>query len=273
MEAVRSLFANLWSDYTSFNPQAKRIYDKILERERQNDPSVQELVNDHIALRTYDVAPMGLSALAAIFEKYGYQARGQYRFKEKKLFARHYEHEDERMPKVFISELVTKELSPEVRKAAAHAAETVASMDLKADSLLWKGRPWTASHATYQKLLAESEYAAWMYAFGFRCNHFTISFNSLKTFRDLSELNDFVRSCGYSLNGSGGEIKGTPTQFLEQSSTLAEKAKISFEDGLHEIPSCYYEFARRYPLPDGRMFQGFIEGSADKIFESTNVRR
>ena len=39
------------------------------------------------------------------------------------------------------------------------------------------------------------------------------------------------------------------------------------------IPSCYYEFARRYPLPSGEVFQGFVPESADTIFESTDVTR
>lgn len=40
-----------------------------------------------------------------------------------------------------------------------------------------------------------------------------------------------------------------------------------------KIPSCYYEFARRYPDPrTGRVYDGFVAASADKIFESTNKR-
>lgn len=72
------------------------------------------------------------------------------------------------------------------------------------------------------------------------------------------------------MNDSGGEIKGTPQQLLEQSSTRAGKLPVHFEEGIHEIPACYYEFARRYPDQDGRMYSGFIAKSADKIFESTD---
>jgi hypothetical protein len=36
------------------------------------------------------------------------------------------------------------------------------------------------------------------------------------------------------------------------------------------VPACYYEFARRYPIANGELYQGFIAASADKIFESTN---
>jgi hypothetical protein len=35
----------------------------------------------------------------------------------------------------------------------------------------------------------------------------------------------------------------------------------------------WYEFARRDVLPTGELFQGFVPASADKIFESTDVRR
>jgi hypothetical protein len=41
-------------------------------------------------------------------------------------------------------------------------------------------------------------------------------------------------------------------------------------EGRHAIPSAYYEFARRYPDKDGKLYSGFIAKSADKIFESTD---
>ncbi|MCK5469078.1 MAG: DUF1338 family protein, partial [Cyclobacteriaceae bacterium] len=56
----------------------------------------------------------------------------------------------------------------------------------------------------------------------------------------------------------------------EQSSTIAYNKEISFSDGNYLIPACYYEFALRYPQSDGNLFRGFIAGSADKIFESTD---
>ena len=45
---------------------------------------------------------------------------------------------------------------------------------------------------------------------------------------------------------------------------------VKFKEGTFEIPSCYYEFARRYPDHDGNLYSGFIAKSADKIFESTD---
>lgn len=271
--ALESLFASLWSDYVAFNPGAKKIYDSILDRERAKDPQTTQLVNDHVALRTFNVPHVGLEALGSLFTKHGYKKGGEYVFEEKKLFAHHFEHEDSRLPKVFISELEIEKLSPLVQQVAKEAAAAIDPSEAKKESFLWSRRKWKASHETYKKLLAESEYAAWMYAFGFRSNHFTVSFNHLKSFQDLKALNDFVKSTGFALNSAGGEIKGTPGVFLEQSSTLAEKTRVEFTDGVHEIPACYYEFARRYPMPDGKIYQGFVTSSADKIFESTNVKR
>jgi hypothetical protein len=40
---------------------------------------------------------------------------------------------------------------------------------------------------------------------------------------------------------------------------------------VHEVPSCYYEFARRYRQSDGRLYPGFVAASANDIFESTTA--
>ena len=133
-----------------------------------------------------------------------------------------------------------------------------------------EGGPGFRTSPPIEALERESEYAAWMSAFGFRANHFTVSVNALRTFPNLASLNLFLQAKGFRLNAAGGEIKGSPDIFLEQSSTLANEAEAVFREGPRKVPGCYYEFARRYPMPDGRLFQGFNDKSADKIFESTD---
>ena len=135
----------------------------------------------------------------------------------------------------------------------------------------YSGRPWNVSLSQHETLLGESDYGAWMAAIGYRPNHFTVSINNLKKYSDIHTLNDFLKSKGFKLNSSGGEVKGTPHVYLEQSSTLANRVEVEFTDGKKEIPSCYFEFAKRYPLDSGELYQGFITKSADKIFESTNT--
>jgi hypothetical protein len=134
------------------------------------------------------------------------------------------------------------------------------------------GRHWNLERATWERLAAESEYAAWVAAFGLRANHFTVSVNHLVTFDGLAELNEFLVDRGFALNEAGGAIKGSPAELLEQSSTLADQVDVEMADGSHRVPSCYVEFARRYPGPDGALFQGFVPTSADRIFESTDRR-
>jgi hypothetical protein len=263
--SYQTLFTTLWEDYTRRNPHARNIYDLFVARG-------EHVVNDHIALRTFNDPRIGVEALASAFTKYGYEEKGTYNFPVKKLFAKHYEHPDPEAPKVFISELLIGNFSPMLQDAVKQLTDTIATRNLSPEALINSSTSWQLYHATYKALLAESEYAAWMYAFGFCANHFTVNVNALKSFKSLEEVNAFLKQQGFKLNASGGEIKGTPADFLEQSSTLAEATPVQFAEGKIEIPSCYYEFARRYPMPDGKLYQGFVAASADKIFESTDVK-
>ena len=141
-----------------------------------------------------------------------------------------------------------------------------------AEDFIYSGRPWRLNFSDYIRLLQESEYAAWTAAYGYCANHFTVSLNHLTTFFQLEDLNQFLKGAGFQLNDSGSEIKGTPESLLEQSSTMAPLVRVQFDESEHIIPGCFYEFAKRYPLKDGRLFQGFIAANADKIFESTNAK-
>src|SRR6185369_2859074 len=95
----------LWRDYTASTPQAERIHQLLTQRG-------ELLCNDHVALRTYGAPGIGIDALARPFERLGWRARDHYRFDDKHLRARYWQHADPALPKVFISELVLDELSP-----------------------------------------------------------------------------------------------------------------------------------------------------------------
>jgi len=262
---VAELLDALWRDYVATTPQAERIHRLL----RARGEVVQ---NDHVALRTFQLPGIGIDALARPFEALGWKPQpDRYRFADKKLVARYWRHDDPALPKVFISELCVTELS-----AAANmiidglVAQLPPGFGTRPD-LPWAGRPWRCRRAEYESLLFESEYAAWVAAFGFRVNHFTVAVNALTTFPDLEALNAFLLDHGFTLNDAGGVIKGTPAQCLEQSSTRADSIEVDLAGEQVRIPSCYYEFARRYPLPSGELFHGFVPASADKIFESTDV--
>jgi hypothetical protein len=264
---IPALLDALWADYVATTPQAERIHELLARRG-------EDVKNDHVALRTFGLPGIGIAALARPFEALGWVMQPErYRFDDKKLVARYWRHPDPALPKVFISELCVHELSASARQIIESLVAALPKGFGERVDLPYAGRPWHVRQAEYDSLLRESEYAAWVAAFGFRVNHFTVNVNTLTTFPDLLSLDAFLVEHGFTLNESGGAIKGTPADRLEQSSTRADQIDVTFSDGTRKIPSCYYEFARRYPLPSGELFHGFVPTSADKIFESTDVKR
>jgi len=258
-----SLFEKMWEQYSVLNPQAKKIHSLLAK-------DGDQIENDHVAYRSVNLPGFGIEALAAPLLKHGYKKSGEYHFELKKLYAIHLEHEDKTLPKVFISELLLEKMSADTQSVFKSLVEGVNLP--QSEEVLTSGRPWSVSYKTYKALAEESEYAAWLAAFGYCANHFTVNVNKLKAFDELTDLNTFLEKENYTLNASGGKIKGSREVFLEQSSTMAGEIKVSFSDGEELIPSCYYEFAKRYPMPSGGLYQGFVAGSADKIFESTNKK-
>jgi hypothetical protein len=259
------IFGKLWDDYTSQNPAVQQVYNLFIKEG-------ERVVNDHIAFRTFDDPRINIGVLSRPFLANGYVEKGTYHFEEKKLFAKHFEHPaDPEAPRVFISELLTKNFSPYVRETIKKAIDQITTDQLVSEELVFSGRLWEKpSFEAYNRLKDESEYAAWVYVFGFCANHFTVSVNYLKKHDSIEKVNNLLKSNGFLINDSGGEIKGTPAELLEQSSIKSGIVRIGFTEGAHDIPGCNYEFARRYPDENGQIYSGFIAKSADKIFESTN---
>ncbi len=258
-----ALLDKMWADYIVINPLAKKIHDLLVSEG-------ETIQNDHIALRTFRHPRVGVDVLAKPFLKAGYVYKSDYHFPEKKLYAKHYEHSDRALPKIFISELKLEELSSTLRATVSSLIDQMpAELEQRFD-FSSIGRPWNLTTSTYQELHEESDYAAWVAAFGYQPNHFTVFINRLKKYSDILVLNEFLKARGVKLNSSGGEVKGSRDVYLEQSSTLANNFEVSLVDGRLTIPACYYEFAKRYPLPSGELYHGFVAASADKIFESTS---
>jgi len=262
-QQVTELFANIWQNYVEVTPSAHKIHQLL--------GAGTDLINDHVAYRTFNHPKVNLVTLAEHLVKLGYKDSGEYDFSSKKLNAKHFEHSDTSLPKVFISELRIEEFSEEVQTILTKMIDSIDEEAVADQSFLYSGTHWQVSQADYKTLLAESEYAAWVAAWGYRANHFTVSINHLENFTSIDAVNAVVKAGGFLLNTTGGEIKGNEIVKLEQSSTMADKAVVEFSDGKVTIPSCFYEFAKRYPLDCGTLYSGFVAASADKIFESTNV--
>lgn len=262
---LEQILSRLWEEYSSSNPSAGKIHDLFVSEG-------EEVINDHVAFRTIDHPDVNIDVLASQFLSNGYVPAGEYVFVDKHLFARHFERPgDDKAPRIFISQLLTAEISPYIKNLFSVLMGRVPKNLLQSEKLIFAGSIFDPlSFEIYKRLLAESEYAAWFYVFGFRANHFTVSINGLKRFDNIIKVNNLLKEKGFILNSSGGEIKGTREELLQQSSTMADHVKVKFDEGEYDIPSCYYEFAHRFNGPDGSLFSGFIAKSADRIFESTN---
>ncbi|QQR89003.1 MAG: DUF1338 domain-containing protein [Myxococcales bacterium] len=265
--AAQSFFSRLWDDYSRITPQANAIKQLLHE-------CGERFRNDHVAIRTFGMPGIDIEHLESFFTELGYVGTGEYQFETKKLFAKSYSHPSNELPRVFISELIMNKCSTKLNACVRTLIERL-PLPLDAQSLLTQQALWpTVEYDVYQTLLKESEYAAWVAAFGIRANHFTVNADDLQGFKDLTELNNFLVEHGFALNHPESPVHGSPEELLEQSSTRADEILWSFENGeKRRIRSCYYEFCKRYTDPkSGKLYDGFIPESADKIFESTNVR-
>lgn len=261
----KDIFDRLWMDYTAQNPDTKRVYDLFIAEG-------ETVFNDHIAFRTFNDTRINVDVLSKVFLQSGYEFRGEYRFEQKKLLAKHLEHKtDTTAPRVFISELLVGEFSEFLQKTVDEWISRIPAVILNSGELIYSGCvSGMPSFEVYEKLRVESEYAAWLYVNGFCANHFTVSVNGLKKYDSIQKVNAFLKDKGFLLNDAGGEVQGTPADLLEQSSIKAGIIPVRFTEGTFNIPGCYYEFAKRYPDANGHLYNGFIAKSADKIFESTN---
>ncbi|WEK33693.1 MAG: DUF1338 domain-containing protein [Candidatus Pseudobacter hemicellulosilyticus] len=249
--------------------------------------SQQDIINDHIAFRTLGVPHLGIASLEKIFLHHGYSKKDYYYFEGKKLDAWWYAPPAPEYPRIFVSELRVKDLSPEVQ-AIIHRytdpvqADPVDALDLNDGAAigeflhrqLWQ----TPTQKDYADLLGESEYAAWVIYNRYYLNHYTISVHNLKEgYNTLDHFNGFLESIGIQLNSSGGKIKVSADGLLLQSSTVAPMNEVTFADGVTmAIAGSYVEFAERKLLSQDagvaggqERRDGFEANNADKIFEST----
>jgi hypothetical protein len=265
---INEFYDALWQDYVNMTPQAEAIANALRQRG-------EEVLNDHVAFRTFNTGPITLKDLEPHILALGYTRYEPYHFAAKKLDAFGYIPPSKDLPRIFLSELRVQELSETAQNIIQGLVSQIDPTDVNDASIFWRGRLWnTPSFEDYQTLAEESEYAAWLSIIGLRANHFTINVNALMQTTEVSQLNDLVEDLGFQINESGGRIKGSPSVLLEQSSTMASTQEMVFSDGVkHSVTTCYYEFAKRYFDETGELYQGFVAASADKIFESTDMNK
>jgi hypothetical protein len=289
MTTLDQVLNGLMRRYSERVPDVELILSSM-ERD-QIIPTRAAIENDHIAFRTMGVPQLGIRSFEKIFTHFGYQKRDRYVFAAKKLDAFWYAPPEPRHPRIFVSELRVGDLSPEAQTIIRSYTDEVQTdpvdaLDLNdataVDSFLHTPLWRTPTYADYEKLAAESEYAAWVIYNRYYLNHFTISVHSLPALYDtVANFNEYLQRLNVKLNDSGGKVKESPDGLLLQSSTVAGMVEAEFADGSrHSIPGSYVEFAERRVLPQFRNLpsdqirrehrrDGFEAQNADRIFEST----
>jgi hypothetical protein len=287
------ILQGLMRRYQSRVPAVQAILDRMVEQGLIH--SADDIENDHIAFRTMGVPFLGIQSFEKIFLHCGYERRDPYFFEGKKLNAYWYAPPGDRYPRVFISELRVDDVSPAAQRIIRSytdevTADPVDELDLDAgqqiDEFLHRGLWRLPTWSDYERLMDESEYAAWVIYNRYYLNHFTISVHNLPPpYNTVARFNEFLEEAGIKLNTAGGKAKHSPDGLLIQSSTVAHMVDAQFDDGhgandIHSIAGSYVEFAERRVLPEfvdlppeqvkrRHRRDGFEAGNADKIFEST----
>jgi hypothetical protein len=294
---LTNLLDRLWDNYCNRVSYARRYCDLVLAKGGR-------VVNDHIAYRTLNTPmgdlPVGIEGMSRVITPLGYKPADSYAFTDKHLVARHYEHPDPLLPKIFISQLQVDELPADtagkIRDAVANAkdllagdaasmldrAETLSPSD--ADALTDKlyayitTRPWPAPPKdAVVEINNVSQYAAWTLLHGNSVNHFTAYINEQQV-ADWSDIDVTVaalREAGVPMKES---VEGQPGSKLRQSATQAVDEDCDVVDASGKPAKlrwsyAYYELAERgsVPGPDGKpvRFSGFLGPQATHLFEMT----
>ncbi|MBG9377359.1 DUF1338 domain-containing protein [Panacibacter sp. DH6] len=288
-QVLDKVLAGLMTRYKERVPDVQAVINAMIHE--GVIASGDEIENDHIAFRTMGVPHLGIQSLEKIFLHYGYTRKDHYFFPAKKLNAYWYAPPSPQYPRIFISELIIKELTDETQQIIRSytnevTADPVDAIDLDdaaaVDSFLHSGLWRLPTLEDFLALGKESEYAAWVIYNRYYLNHFTVSVHNLKDgYNTIASFNTFLERNGFKLNDSGGKIKTSPDGNLLQSSTVAEMINAAFAGNVkHMISGSYVEFAERKVLQQYRTLpaneikrehrrEGFEAGNADKIFEST----
>jgi hypothetical protein len=258
------LLVRLWQDYAVLAPQCAGIFDDLAAINGT-------LIPDHVAIRTLSCMPFDLDWLVHLLEGYGFVAYERYWFEYEHLCAVAMAHPSASVPRFFVSALEVAELGTSARQVLECLADQVAPERYRAEDVLLSGRCWAMpGWEQYQAIAAESHYAAWFAAFGYRVNHYAVPIHELIRTPSLDEVIERVQRLGCVMNETGGLIKGNALVGLQQSATVPEPVWVEFPGGqLQRIAGCHCELVLRYPQASGQLYEGFIADSARKTLEST----
>lgn len=293
---VLRLFDDLWARYRT-RVSYVQMYEKVIQSHRG------QFVNDHIAFRTVaqqDPAA-GIFTLSRIFQTLGYTPQACYEFPDKHMSSIHMGHPNPQFPKLFITELKTRELSDKSQKIIRRTlkshrpplSDEVMSGLYRIDQNAPKKNvqllktlveffhelPWKApKKEDVVELNKQTQFGAWMLLNGYDVNHFTASINShgVPSLDDIEKTLAALKRAGIPMKK---DIEGERGSVLRQSSTesvvlpfdVAGKKKLNWT-------YAYFELAERGCITDPKTgqqtrFEGFLGAQATHLFEMTRLKK
>ena len=133
---ISDLLNHMWKTYTSLNPHIKEVLDLIESKENS------KIINDHIALRTFNHNRVNKNKLAEFFISSGYNFVENLHFEKKRLDASYYIHPDNKLPRIFISELRIQDFSSEFQSKINAIINGIDEEKLSDPKFLTNGIPW-----------------------------------------------------------------------------------------------------------------------------------
>jgi hypothetical protein len=302
-QVLEQILNRLWQDYKN-RVEYANIYANLVEAKKG------EVINDHIALRSIKTTipnqDSGIIPFLEIFEAFDYEVKNDYQFPSKKLSAVHLEHEDNRLPKIFVSELLVSEFAHDFdeiikRNIAScvcklndnvkHQLQNLKNNNFIDDDKVGEfvnhivdffTRPWNPpQRSDVFEVNKFSQYAAWVLLHGNSVNHFTayINFQKVNDWPDIETTLAALSAEGVPLKD---ELEGEKGSILRQSASEAvtEDCQVRDAEGhLITIPwsYAYYEFAERGFVTNENgenvLFQGFLGEQATNLFEMTDAKK
>ncbi len=298
-EIVQLLIDKLWEQFVERVPYARKYADLVLEKGGK-------VVIDHIAFRTFNAhtgeQPEGIRAIKHILNFLGYAPVTKYKFPKKRLNSIHFEHPNETLPKIFVSQLEVNELpvwAQSVINDTVHNTYYLLSnkslellrileekkvlpneaADYLVDDLVqYFRRSWNIpSKEDVLKINDVSQFGAWVFIHGNTVNHFGVLINeqNIKEWPDLETTHKALAISGIPMKET---IEGDSGSMLRQAATLASKEEVDvkgeavFEKMIWTY--AYLELTERNYIDVGgvqKLFSGFLMEQANHFFNLTET--
>lgn len=220
--------------------------------------------NDHVAFRSLKfpdrAGDSGIAVLQPVFERLGWQKKDSYDFPDAMLDAIYLAH-PEGLPRVFLSQIRVDRFPAPARRllATLPADPPPPHGDVTALAQWFDAPSQPPREETLLGLEEVSQYAAWVYAFGRRVNHFTGAVDDVELWQKR------MQEAGVPMKET---IEGEKGHKLRQTATFAAPVKIPLAGGgEREWPYAYFEIAER-----NGGFDGFLGPQARQLFDMTARR-